>query len=124
MKYSPKLRQAMTQIKAIMQRHDIGGLVVLHTPGYGEFNLKINPSYSCAKFTPDGKGIAVSTKYLKVGKEQKQKILSDTVNMLDVIGDLGGKLSLNTMQVLEMIAEHVDIDYDEGTITGQNEIDN
>jgi hypothetical protein len=56
MKYSPKLRTAMEEIKAVIKKHDIAGVVVLHTPGYGEHFIKIDPSYSCAKIVTNLKG--------------------------------------------------------------------
>lgn len=56
MQYSPKLKNAMEEIKLIIDKYDIAACVVLHTPGFSEFLNKIDPSYSCAKIKllPDG----------------------------------------------------------------------
>lgn len=51
---SPKLKQAMEQIKQILQAHDIAAVVVLHTPEHSEFLMKIDPSYSVAKLVKEG----------------------------------------------------------------------
>lgn len=44
--YSPKLKEAMAEIKAILTRHDIAGHVLLHEPSFSEFLLAIDPSWS------------------------------------------------------------------------------
>lgn len=43
-----RLKIARTEIEAILQKHDLGGVVVLHTPGMSEFFYNVQPSYSCA----------------------------------------------------------------------------
>lgn len=43
-----KLKVARTEIEAILHKHDLAGVVVLHTPGMAEFFYDIRPSYSCA----------------------------------------------------------------------------
>ena len=44
MQYSPKLKRVLAEIKAILDKEDIAGSIVLHTPGFGEFLLKIDTS--------------------------------------------------------------------------------
>jgi hypothetical protein len=44
-----RLKIARTEIEAIMQKHDLAGCVMLHTPGMGEFFYSVSPSYSCAR---------------------------------------------------------------------------
>lgn len=53
MQYSPKLKTAMERIKAILKEYDIAGAVILHSPGFSEYLIKIDASYSCAKFEAD-----------------------------------------------------------------------
>lgn len=43
-----RLKVARTEIEAILRKHDLAGVVVLHTPGMTEFFYDIRPSYSCA----------------------------------------------------------------------------
>ncbi len=43
-----KLKIARTEIEAILRKHDLAGVVVLHTPGMTEFFYDVRPSYSCA----------------------------------------------------------------------------
>lgn len=42
----PRLKIARAEIEAVLQRHDLAGVVVLHTPGMTEFFYQIQPSYS------------------------------------------------------------------------------
>lgn len=41
-----RLKRARIEIEAVLQRHDLAGVVVLHTPGMSEFFYQITPSYS------------------------------------------------------------------------------
>lgn len=43
-----RLKIARAEIEAILRKHDLGGVVVLHTPGMVEFFHDVRPSYSCA----------------------------------------------------------------------------
>ena len=43
-----RLKVARTEIEAILRKHDLAGVVVLHTPGMTEFFYDVRPSYSCA----------------------------------------------------------------------------
>lgn len=42
-----RLKIARAEIEAVLKKHDIAGVVVLHTPGMTEFFYDIRPSYSC-----------------------------------------------------------------------------
>lgn len=41
-----RLKIARLEIEAVLDRHDLAGVVVLHTPGMSEFFYSIQPSYS------------------------------------------------------------------------------
>lgn len=41
-----RLKIARLEIEAVLQKHDLAGVVVLHTPGMAEFFYNIRPSYS------------------------------------------------------------------------------
>lgn len=45
-----RLKIARTEIEAVLARHDLAGVVVLHTPGMSEFFYRITPSYSVVRF--------------------------------------------------------------------------
>jgi len=42
-----RLKTARLEIEAILQKHDLAGAVVLHTPGMSEWFYQVRPSYSC-----------------------------------------------------------------------------
>lgn len=42
-----RLKTARAEIEAVLRKHDIAGVVTLHTPGMVEFFYDIRPSYSC-----------------------------------------------------------------------------
>lgn len=125
MNYSPKLRSAMAEIKEIIKKHDIGAVVVLHTPGYGEDYIKIDPSYSCTKVAVTMKGEAVVNITTKnTPKEQKQQMLTDTVNMFGIMCDLVGEKAMFVIDIMEELRKKLDIDEGPGTRTDSREIDN
>lgn len=43
-----RLKVARAEIEAVLKKHDLAGVVVLHTPGMTEFFYDVRPSYSCA----------------------------------------------------------------------------
>lgn len=45
-----RLKIARLEIEAVLARHDLAGVVVLHTPGMAEFFYRIRPSYSLLRF--------------------------------------------------------------------------
>lgn len=42
----PRLKVARLEIEAVLAKHDLAGVVVLHTPGMAEFFYNIRPTYS------------------------------------------------------------------------------
>ena len=97
MQYSPKLKTAMEEIKAILAKHDIGAMVVLHTPGYSEFLNKLNPSYSCIIQTGDQ--IRFRSKLADYGGDKKkwQKVTTDSLNLLQCITETTGMVLMPLM---------------------------
>lgn len=111
MQYSPKLKKAAEEIKEIMAKYDIAGMVVLHTPGFSEFVLNITPTYSCAWI--QGERFRFKAKKAEFGspEEWKQKI-SDTANMLHHLSTQGGQLAMNLVHASETVDKAVNAEYD------------
>lgn len=98
MQYSPKLKKAAEEIKQILQKYDIAGNVVLHTPGYSEYLIYITPTYSCACIENDMLCFrAVKEDYNNNAMIRNQKI-TDTSNMLRLLSDTAG---INALALLE-----------------------
>lgn len=109
MQYSPKLKIAAEEIKAILEKHDIAGLVVLHTPRHAEYVMKVNPSYSCAKLENDGIRIKAKLQEDFNGdKKAWETTVRDTSNMLNLISEVGGKIILSVMELSKILDEKVD----------------
>lgn len=85
-----KLKVVAEEIKEILRKHDVAGAVALHTPGYGENFMHLNPSYSCAYMIEDSEiRFYAKRADFKTSEEQWQKI-ADTSNMLKMLLDLSG----------------------------------
>lgn len=117
----------MQQIKNILDAEDIGGIVILHTPGYSEYLNKINPSYSCLSFEkmphPDSgelvECIRFRAKESEIGKEARDKKISDTANMLVHLNDISGKIALNNMEAQDVFETKFKIDRGDGGFSSQ-----
>jgi len=105
----------MEEIKAILSKHDIAGMVVLHTPGNSEYFLKINPSYSCAFI--DGEMLRVRARIQKDfngDKKAWEKKVSDTSNMLSLLTETSGYLALSVAEMSKLVDEKIDAEHSDG----------
>lgn len=114
MKYSPKLKTAMERIKAILKEYDIAGTIVLHTPGFSEYLLKIDPSYSVAKIEGEGLKIKANLADYSGDKIARDKALNDTVNLTSHFADINGMVAINMIDVLDELKKHMDIESFDG----------
>jgi hypothetical protein len=101
MNYSPRLKKIAEEIKAIYEKYDIGGLTILHEPGYVEYLFKLDPSYTAITYLPDGIRI----------KGNDIKKLENSSNLLRMIADTGGPMIINLIDLSEEVdkalgAEH------------------
>jgi hypothetical protein len=44
--FSPKLRMALEEMKAIFEKYDVAGIGILYEPGFSEYDINIGPSWS------------------------------------------------------------------------------
>ena len=106
MKYSPKLKNAMEEIKEVLRKHDIAGVVVLHSPGFGEFLLKVNPSYSCASIDELNGMMKFRAKREDFNNEAEMRNrVEDTSNMIHVLCQQTSMLSVNLITADEMLSK-------------------
>jgi len=127
MNFSPKLKNAMAQVEKVLKEHDIAGIVVLHTPGFGEFKVFTEASYSL--LSADGnKGYRLRyaptmAKDIAEKNELKAK-LTKTLNMVKVLSDNGGAISLGLMDLHDQLSKKLDIEHTGGKWTFDDEIYN
>ncbi len=101
----------MAEIKEILDKHDIAGSIVIHTPGFGEHLVKIDPSYSCAFIdnTPGKEAIRVRTRLQEDyngDSKKRNDAQRDTVNMFHILGTLAGQQSLHLLDTDDMLKKH------------------
>jgi hypothetical protein len=132
MQYSPKLKNAMSEIKDILVKYDIAGLVVLHTDGYGdnegfgEYLLKIDPSYSVAKLE-DSETVRFKARLKEDFNGNKRLMeykLAATANMLNILTIKGGSMAMALMDLSEKFDKITGAEHGTGTNTSQSELDN
>lgn len=107
-----KLEAAMQEINKVLDMHDIAGVVVLHTPQVVEYRVKINPSYSIASIDPSGESIRLKSK-ADATKQEKQKAIADTANMLHLFAGILMKAGLSLADAYDLLAQNVDITHTE-----------
>lgn len=112
MQYSPKLKKAMEEIKKILHKNDIAGIVVLHTvegtpsvtpekifvQGFSEFYVNLETTYSATKME-QGRLIIKGKKEHWPTPVKRDIQITNTVNMLEHLIKIGGQL---TIQIIEI----------------------
>ena len=111
MQYSPKLKKAMEEIKGIIKRYDVGAVVVLHLPNNSEFYQQISPTYSCAKHNGDHVRIRAKLADFNGDKEAWTKKVTDTSNMLNLLGTTAGKTAMMLLDVSEQLDKIIDAEH-------------
>lgn len=108
MQYSPKLKTAMEEIKAILAKHDIGAMVVLHTPGHSEFLNKIDPSYSCIIQTGDHIRFRSKLADYDGDKQAWQNKTTDSLNLLQCITETAGHVLIPLFDLTDKLSRSLD----------------
>lgn len=117
MTYSPKLKKAMNEIKEILKRHDIAGVVVLHTPGNSEYLNEISPTYSCAKQEGDTIRFRAKKADFKNSAELRDQCIADTSNMFSCLSDVLARNTLGLLDVSEQFDKIVDAEHGDNNHT-------
>lgn len=124
MQFSPKLKKAMVEIEAIIKKHDIAASVVLHTPFNGEHKLFIQPSWSCVSEVSD-KHVRVKAKLEDYPTQlARDKSLTETSNMLNILANLTGNQALALMSVSDMVDSKIGAEHTDRGHTSQTTQDN
>lgn len=105
----------MSEINDILRKHDIGGLIVLHTPGFVEYRLAIDPSYSVAKWNGDELRVRAKLQEDYQGdKEAWKEDVTNTLNMLQMLAETGGQHALGLLELADKINRKVSAEHDRG----------
>lgn len=119
MQYSPKLKKAAEDIKKILKENDIAGVVILHTPGYGEYVLNLSPTYSCVKVSPQGeiRARAKLQEDFNGNEKEWEETVKNTSNMLSIIQNVGEPLMNGIAELSFKIDKAVNATHTKGNST-------
>lgn len=70
-----------------MQKYDVSGVTVLHTPGATRSSVKIDPSWSCAKQVDDRVKIRAKLEDFGGDEVARKQKLDNTVDMFKTLRD-------------------------------------
>lgn len=98
---NPELKQAAAEIKAVLEKYNCAGVVILQVPSHTEFLLKVDPPHSLGylegrvfrvkdptKLLP--KGVFASDEELDVAtKKLRTSMAANTINMLANLARVG-----------------------------------
>lgn len=125
MQYSPKLKMAMEEIKAVLKKHDIAGSIILHTPGFGEYAKVWEPSYSCVKLEGNGQfRFRAKAEDFGGSKEKRNEVLQSTANMLSILGTLVGREALQLLELSKILDKHIGAQHDDGNHSSHDQQNN
>lgn len=125
MQYSPILKKAVQEIKEILDKHDIAGVVVLHTPGHSEYLIKLDPTYSCVKKQNGGYRIKSNLQEDHNGdKEEQIKVQKETANMLNLLSTTMANIALPIMEMSESMDNAINAHHTPGGHTSHVEQNN
>ena len=113
----------MQEIEAILAKHDIAGVISLHTPGYCEFSIHISPSYSCAKHR--GNDIVFDLNPFNF-KNQSKFIESakSTCNMMHMLATGTGSQAMYLIEASEFLDKKLGAEHEKGTFIDKRTLEN
>lgn len=75
-----RLKVARIEIEAILRKHDLAGVVILHTPGMTEFFYDVRPSYSCAWIDQEHQRVRVKSLAADYGGDVQAQLLDQAAS--------------------------------------------
>lgn len=108
----PLLKTAAEEIKAILKKHDIAGVMMLQSPDGAEFVRVIDPTWSCAKIqdTPMGPAIRIKAHHSEFpNKEAQQKCVEQTIGMVFAFRHQAEQDEKSMAQLIEVLSRKFDI---------------
>lgn len=69
-----RLKVARAEIEGVLKKHDLAGVVTLHTPGMTEFFYDITPSYSCVWIDEKASQLRVKSKQADYAGDKEAQV--------------------------------------------------
>ena len=108
------MKMAMEEIKAIMNKHDIAGVVQLQSPTHGEFLYALEASWSCISFEPGGRVRFKAAMQSGGGSgdvtRERERARVSAGMVLGLI-DAGRKQIEDLTQLAMLIGKHVNVEH-------------
>lgn len=117
MSYSLNLKTAMFEIVEVLKRHDIAAHIILHEPGYSEYLLHVDPSWSCARIEGDFLRVRSLGKDYGGDRGRQMAAAADTVNMLAHFADICARDAKLFREIEARLSEDWEIEHGPGTHT-------
>ena len=110
----PKLKEAMKEIVAVLEKYDIAGIAVIQSPSHAEWLNHISPSWSCAKMFEDERGTGIHVKALRKDyhtEEAHRETVAATSGMILAFASCCQRIQENMEGLAMKIADKVGIDH-------------
>lgn len=117
MSYDPKLKEAMSEIRAVLLKHDIAAYVALVSPTHSEFRVELTPTWSAAVWENQGE-LRLRVKQAEVGKEKAKQLIESTAHMFCQLRDLVALAFKQFDSTIEKMEEQIKIEH-----TGYNDFE-
>jgi len=117
MQYSPKLKIAMQEIKKILLKHDIAGVIILHTPGHTEYLNKIDPSYSAIKVNGDEISVRLKLQDFDGDKKKQKEAAENTSNLLHSVSSTAFQIAAPLAKLSSKVDEILGVEHRKGNHT-------
>jgi len=107
----------MEEIKAVLNKYDIAGLVIIQSATHAEWLNHISPTWSCARLENvegDGDAVCIRVRALRKDyptKEAHIQTVAATSGMVIGFADCARKLAENMDGVAEMIGKQIGIEH-------------
>jgi hypothetical protein len=102
---SEKLEAAMDAIRAVLEDYNLGALVVIHTPGYVNYAVRIDPAYSCCRV--ENRKYVLKAKLMEDfggNKAAMAQRLADTADMLNNLVNTSAQLALSLGNIRDVVS--------------------
>lgn len=103
MDYSPKLKEAIKEMRDIAKKYDIAAFIVLHTPDYSGYLNHLDTSYSCLKVEKGGVRVHLSER--EVGIDRAQVLAEQSYNLVSLFSEVIGHHALMYIEMQKLMEE-------------------
>lgn len=94
------LRGTMAKIEAILKEDDCAAFIIVAKPGGAHVRVSLDGTWSCARIEQDG---AFSMTTAQLPAEDRQKIVAETGNVINMIADLATQGGVEMMVASEYV---------------------